>query len=185
MNNLDDITYIERIRQGDAQAFVYLLRRYRQVVFSLVLRIVENQADAEDVTQDIFIKVYQSLDKFRGDAKFSTWLYRVAYNQSVTHIRHKRENSLPLCDESLSDGEPTDFEENIFRQSREEQLRCLDQALNLLSAEDLWIVTLYYKAEASVREIANITGLSESNVKVKLHRIRLWLKTEIEKNLKL
>lgn len=185
MNNLDDITYIERIRQGDAQAFVYLLRRYRQIVFSLVLRIVENQTDAEDVTQDIFIKVYQSLDKFRGDAKFSTWLYRVAYNQSVTHIRHKRENSLPLCDELLSDGEPTDFEENIFRQSREEQLRCLDQALNLLSAEDLWIVTLYYKAEASVREIANITGLSESNVKVKLHRIRLWLKTEIEKNLKL
>ncbi len=183
MTNLSDIEYIHRIRQGDTNCFVHLVRRYQQMIFSLVVKMVENETDAEDITQEIFIKVYQSLSKFREDAKFSTWLYRVACNYCFSHFRKHREDLVSLEENGVK-ADFSDFEEEIENADREEKIRCLDEILKQLPPEELWIVTLYYKEDISVREISVITNLSESNVKIKLHRSRKWMKSEMEKRIK-
>ena len=77
MTDFDDIHYINCIRNGEVNAFVHIVRRYQRMIYTIVSKIVNNNTDAEDIVQEIFIKVYQSLDKFRGDAGFSTWLYHI------------------------------------------------------------------------------------------------------------
>lgn len=185
MTELSDIEYIHRIRQGDTNAFVHLVRRYQRMIFSLVVKMVGNETDAEDITQEIFIKVYQSLAKFREDSKFSTWVYRVACNFCFSHLRKSHETLISLNEETTFDNECSDFEEQLENTAKEERIQWLDALLEQLPAEELWIVTLYYKQNVSVREISEITRLSESNVKVKLHRTRKWIKSEMEKRMKL
>ena len=185
MTELSDIEYIHRIRQGDANAFVHLVRRYQRMIFSLVVKMVGNETEAEDLTQEIFIKVYQSLAKFREDSKFSTWIYRVACNFCFSHLRKSRENIVSLNEEIALVSECSDFEEQLENAAKEERIQWLDAVLNRLPAEELWIVTLYYKENVSVHEISEITRLSESNVKVKLHRTRKWIKSEMEKRMTL
>jgi RNA polymerase sigma-70 factor (ECF subfamily) len=184
MTNLSDIEYIHRVRQGDTNAFVYLVQRYQRMIFSLVVKTVGNSSEAEDITQEIFIKVYQSLPKFREDSKFSTWLYRVACNFCFSHLRKQRDNFVSLNEEIISAGEFSDFEEQLENAAKEERIQWLDALLKELPAEELWIVTLYYKENLPVHEISEITNLSESNVKVKLHRTRKWIRCEIEKRMK-
>ncbi len=185
MTELSDIEYIHRIRQGDTNAFVYLVRRYQRMIFSLVVKMVGNEAEAEDITQEIFIKVYQSLSKFREDSKFSTWIYRVACNFCFSYLRKSRESVVSLNEEITLVSECSDFEEQLENAAKEERIQWLDAVLNELPAEELWVVTLYYKENVSVHEISEITNLSESNVKVKLYRTRKWIKSEMEKRMKL
>ena len=184
MTELSDIEYIHRIRQGDTNSYAYLVRRYQRMVFSLVVKTIPNVADAEDVTQEIFVKVYQSLSQFNASSKFSTWLYRVACNYCFSHLRRKREYTISLDDEKNVSNDYSDFEEQLENAEKEERIAWLDEILVQLPPEELWIVTLYYKESASVREIAEITRLNESNVKVKLHRARKWMKAEMEKRMR-
>ena len=81
---------IKRVKAGEIRAFSAIVSNYQKMVFTIVLKIVENREDAEDITQEIFIKVYKSLDKFKEESEFSTWLYRIAYNTTITEIRKKR-----------------------------------------------------------------------------------------------
>lgn len=184
MSELSDNEYIHRIREGDLNSFVYLVRRYQRMIFSLAVKMVGNEADAEDMTQEIFVKVYQSLSQFREDSKFSTWLYRVACNYCFSQLRKKRENVVSLDEEMGVAVEYSDFKEQLEIAEKEERIQCLDEILKRLPTEELWIVTLYYKEDISVREISQITNLSESNVKVKLHRARKWIKSEMGKRIK-
>lgn len=184
MSNLSDIECIQRIRMGDTHAFVHLVHRYQRMIFSLVLKMVDKEADAEDLTQEIFIKVYQSIPKFREDSKFSTWLYRIACNFCFSYMRRPIDNVLSLNEEITSSEDYSDFEENMEQTTKEERMQWLDIVLKLLPAEELWIVTLYYKESMPLREISQITGIGESNVKVKLYRARKWMKSEIEKRMK-
>lgn len=185
MTNLSDIEYIHRIRQGDTNSFVFLVRRYQRMIFSLVVKMVEDRAEAEDITQEIFIKVYQSLSKFREDSKFSTWIYRVACNYCFSHLRKNREKPLSLDEEVGTAANHSDFKEQLENAEKEEKIRCLDEVLAKLPSEELWIVTLYYKENIPVHEISQITGIGESNVKVKLFRARKWMKVEMEKRMRL
>ena len=185
MTEISDIEYIHRIRQGDTNAFVYLVRRYQRMIFSLVVKMVGNQTEVEDLTQEIFIKVYQSLAKFREDSKFSTWIYRVACNFCFSHLRKSHDRFISLNEEMAAANECSDFEQELEQAASEERIQSLDAVLSQLPAEELWIVTLYYKENVSVHEISEITRLSESNVKVKLHRTRKWIRSEMEKRMRL
>lgn len=180
MAELDDIYYINLIRGGDTNAFVYLVRRYQRMIFTIVAKIVNNTNDAEDITQEIFIKVFQSLDKFRGDAGFSTWLYRIAYNTAISEIRKNKSIHTSFEDHLSAVGEEV-LSDAIDDISTEERLRYLDEVLKMLPPEDVLLISLFYLNDHSVQDISVITGLGVSNVKVRLHRIRKFMNFEINK----
>ena len=85
-----DTEIISRVLNGEQQAYALLVERYQNYVFTLCLRLIENREDAEEVAQDIFVKAYRSLADFRGDAKFSTWLYTIVRTSSITFLRKKK-----------------------------------------------------------------------------------------------
>ena len=90
MEAKEDQIYIERVLKGDTNAFSHLINKYKDMVFTLVIKIVKSREDAEEVAQDSFIKAYQKLDSFKGQSKFSTWLYTIAYRNAMTKLRKKK-----------------------------------------------------------------------------------------------
>lgn len=170
--NTNDQILINQILAGDTNAFTQLVNRYKDLVFTLALRMLKNREEAEEVSQDTFIKTYKSLDKFKGDSKFSTWIYKVAYNSCLDRIKKNKKY--------LNDVEINEFTEhqvkivdNAFDALVEEERNQLIQdCLHLLPSEDSFLLTLYYFEEQTLDEIANIVGLTANNVKVKIFRSR-------------
>ena len=87
--NADQI-YIDKVLKGDANAYAHLINKYKDMTYTLAMKIVKNHEDAEEVAQDSFLKAYEKLDSFKGDSKFSTWLYTIVYRNSITKIRKKK-----------------------------------------------------------------------------------------------
>jgi RNA polymerase sigma-70 factor (ECF subfamily) len=171
MESGTDTYYIERIQAGETECFAALLKRYSRPVFSLIVKITGNREDAEELTQDVFLKVFRSLPSFRGDSCFSTWLYRIAYNTAVSATRKKKREWLAI-DEMTAGDLPEEPDGEWERENREEQLARLEQAMEQLLPDERALILLFYMQEKTVEEIAGITGLTLSNVKTKLHRIR-------------
>jgi len=185
MENLNDTTVIENVLGGNTEAFGVLVGRYSDVVFSLVVRICGNREDAEEVTQDAFVKAYSNLSKFKGESSFPSWIYRIAYNTAISHLRkHKHMQMSELHDERLrareeeEDG-PDEFDAGSF--SREEQLERLENAMAQLPPDDRALLVLFYLEDKPIREIAEIVSQTEGNVKIRLHRIRKRLAAVYEK----
>ncbi|WP_029904198.1 RNA polymerase sigma factor [Prevotella sp. 10(H)] len=184
MADFDDIYYVRRIKDGHADAFVHIVRRYQRMVFTIVSKIVTRPADAEDITQEVFIKAFQSLDKFREESGFATWLYRIAYNATISELRKRRyeftayeDNYANLPDDNISD--------DIDEVSTEERLHYLDVVLKKLPPDDALLITMFYMNDQSIQQISEITNNSVANVKVKLHRIRKFMNFEINKLIRL
>lgn len=180
MTDLDDIYYIRQIQNGDADAFVYIVRRYERMVFSIVGKIVSSRADVEDIVQEVFIKVYLSLEKFRQDAGFGTWLYRIAYNTTISELR-KRKYQFTSIDDRYAELGKEELIDDLDEISTEEKLNCLDDVLRKMSPDDALLITMFYLNNHSIQELSEIADLSVANVKVKLHRIRKYMNFEINK----
>jgi len=165
---------IQQVLQGKADAFTPLVDAYKDHVFNLVVRMVRQGALAEELCQDVFIKAYQQLAQFKQQARFSTWLFRIAYNTAVSALR-KRQINTHSINENLT------YIEDENREEKERLLLLLQRTMEQLPAEEAALITLCYNEDKSIEEIAQITGLSRANVKVKLHRTRLKLKTMMEK----
>ncbi|MDR1595034.1 MAG: RNA polymerase sigma factor [Prevotellaceae bacterium] len=174
MENVSDLLCVQRVKAGDIQAFTLIVEKYGEMVFTIVRKIVENREDAEDITQEVFIKVFKSLDKFREESEFATWLYRIAYNTTISELRKKKLYYVPVEDNLLVDN-------NIDEEEIEIKLQYLEKALKKLSPDEIFLVTLHYMDEQSIENISKISDLSVSNIKVKLHRIRKKLAIEISK----
>lgn len=170
--NQDDHQIIERIRAGQTQCYGILVKRYERLVFSLALRMMKSREDAEEVAQDVFVKAYQALDSFKGEAKFSSWLYRITYNRSLDMLaRNKRHPAFEDSD-AIADEDLNCVEDVLDRMERRAQQQLVQQAIKQLEPEEAFIVTVYYYKEHSVTEIAEMMDLTESNVKIKLYRSR-------------
>lgn len=178
MNTFDYI-YIQRILGGDTTAFGIFVERYSHDLFVLIFRIVQNREDAEELTQDVFLKAFKNLASFKGDASFSSWLYRIAYNTAISATRKKKKEVIHL-DENFLDNIPELEEE--YEQDKILQLEKLENLLILLPPEEIALLTLYYTEDKSTEEIAQITGQSQANVKVKLFRTRKKLYTMLNSN---
>ncbi|MBN2614260.1 MAG: RNA polymerase sigma factor [Bacteroidales bacterium] len=180
MEATGDHQNIERFLSGDRAAFVALVQKYQDMVFTLSLKILKNREEAEEVAQDVFMKVYDSLDRFQGKSKFSTWVYRIAYNQSLNYLKSGKKNrgttSLDSRIEYTGNHEPDAFH-TIQNNETNKQIQ---KALLHLPETDQIIVTLFYYEDLSVKEIADIVDLSVQNVKVKLHRSRQKLYAELK-----
>lgn len=162
---------IKEILNGKTEQYEYFLDRYGQQVFVLVDRIVSCQEDAEELTQDVFLKAFQQLSSFKAESSFSTWIYRIATNIAISAVRKKRNDVLRLDDSVFANLSDTQVDEALEDES-EEQMERLQQAMNQLEADERALITLYYLEEKPLAEVAFILGLTEGNAKVKLHRIR-------------
>ncbi|WP_165040685.1 RNA polymerase sigma factor [Dysgonomonas sp. ZJ709] len=180
MADFDDIYIVRQVKDGNTNAFVHIVRRYQRMVFTIVGKIVINKSDAEDITQEVFIKVFQSLDKFREESEFGTWLYRIAYNTTISQLR-KRKHDFVAFEDHSENIKDEDITESIDEISHEERMQCLDTVLGRLSPEDALMITMFYLNNHSIQDISQITGHSIANVKVKLHRTRKIMNFEINK----
>jgi RNA polymerase sigma-70 factor (ECF subfamily) len=178
-----DNEIIMRVLKGDQQVFSVLVERYQNYVFTLVLRFLESREDAEELSQDIFVKAYRSLADFRGESKFSTWLYTIVRTSCLTFLRKKKLDTTPLDSErtliQLENQESAYKANRIEQRSRQSMV---NEAIKLLGPEDAQVITLFYKAEQSLEEMGTILGIDPNTVKVKLHRARQRLKATMEKH---
>ncbi|MFN8258207.1 MAG: sigma-70 family RNA polymerase sigma factor [Bacteroidales bacterium] len=172
MNKVDEIRIIEQVKQGDLLAFRLLVDKYKTMAFHIALQVVRNTEDAEEIAQDAFLKSYQSISKFKGESKFSTWLYKIVYNLAISKTRKKRIEISNIDETEISDFEIAAAYEEYSHLEKEERILQLDQAIKKLKEDESLIISLFYINENSVEEISEITNLGISNVKVKLHRAR-------------
>jgi RNA polymerase sigma factor (sigma-70 family) len=180
---LTDTEIISHVLKGDQQVFAELVSRYQNYVFTLVMRFTENREDAEEVSQDVFVKAYRSLADFRGDSKFSTWLYTIARTSSITFLRKKKLETVSIDNEKTAvqlENRESSFSANVVEQKS--RIKMVNEAIRLLSVDDAQIITLFYKAEQSLEEMGKILGMEPNTVKVKLHRARVRLKEKMEKH---
>ena len=182
--DVHEIRYrIGRVIAGDKEAFGGLVDAHKDMVYTVCLRMLTSEADAEEAAQDVFVKAFRSIGSFQERAKFSTWLYRIAYNHCISVIR-KKVKMIDLVDE-LPEREVDEGAMNgLDSISAEERSRYLKMAIESLAETDAVVVTLFYYDEMSLDEIAEITGLSSSNIRIKLHRARKKMYKVICENLK-
>lgn len=161
--------------------FTELLDTYERPVFSLILKIVRNREDAEELSQDVFMKIYRSLDKFRGESNISTWIYRIAWNTAISFTRVSKHESADIDDNIIENVSDSDVDSEMERLDSEERLSRLDKAMEQLQPDERALILLFYMEEKTVAEVATITGLTVSNVKVKIFRIRQKLLVILQK----
>jgi RNA polymerase sigma-70 factor (ECF subfamily) len=181
MGNFSDLYYIERIIGGSTAEYAILIDRYKNMVFNIAKKIAGNHEDAEEIAQDVFVKAFQGLAGFRATSKFSTWLYKIAYNHSISFIRKKNIETQSFDDVGTYIFETHGENDPMLGQLDDIPVEYAKLALDKVDKTDQIILTLYYKEEFPVKEIAQIIGLSVSNIKVRLFRGRKRLMSELEK----
>lgn len=176
----DESYIITRILAGKTEEYAYFFDTYGQPVFSLIVRMVNSEEDAEELTQDTFMKAFEHLSSFNGKSNFSTWIYRIAYNTALSFLRKKNVEQTVIDDNQWNRISDTQIDDALNNES-EEQIEKLQQALTKLTAEERALVTLFYEEEHSIQELAQILNLNEGNIKVKLHRLRKKLYVLMQK----
>ena len=177
----DDIAVIQQVLQGKQAAYATIVDKYQQYVFTLAMRYVNNRELAEELSQDVFIKAYRYLADFKGNSKFSTWLYTIVNSTCLSHLRKKKDGTILLEEEkmtAISDNYQT--ENPINNMEKQAQKQVLEQAIKQLPEEDARMLALFYQSEQSIEEIGVITGFTAGNVKIKLFRARQKLKEILE-----
>lgn len=173
-----DERLIKAALSGDDEAFSELVRRHKGKIFRLASRYVRDEAQIDDVSQEVFIKAYRSLNKFRGDAPFEHWLTKIAVNTCYDMLRKqaRRPDDVPLDSVSHSIGKAAEAPAGY------DAWHVLKRALSQLRPEERLVITLLNLEEKSIRETASLTGWSEANVKVRAFRARKELKRILEED---
>lgn len=182
----DESALIERCKQGDLSAFDDLVRRYERQVYNFAYRMTGNYDDANDIASEAFIKVFNSIHSFRGDANFSTWLFRIVTNlylderkKSKAHINVPLDEYIELEENSVArqieDPSPGPLEQV----EADERRLAIERAINSLPDYQRIMILLYHTQGQSYEEIAEIVGLPIGTVKSRLNRARLALKDKL------
>jgi RNA polymerase sigma-70 factor (ECF subfamily) len=167
MQQTDEKQLIARILDGHAEEYGYFLTRYGDDVFCLVARLVPQQQDAEELVQDAFVRAYDKLDTYTGEASFRTWLCRIAYNLTISWLRKQRMKYVTI-DERL-DVSDADVDQLLDDDSRIQQLK---DACTQLKPDEQTLINLFYYDDMPMRDIAYILGMEQGNVATRLYRIR-------------
>ncbi|MDF9829301.1 RNA polymerase sigma factor (sigma-70 family) [Parabacteroides sp. PF5-6] len=167
-----DLYYVKRIQEGDLSCFACLLDKYSRQVHSLILKVVCSREDAEELTQDVFMKVYKNIASFKGDSSFSTWIYRIAYNTAISATRRRRMEYLAIEESTINNVSEEEVARMMGQTDPSEQIEQLEKAIGRLSPDERGMILLYYMQEKTIDDLVEITGLTVSNVKTKLFRIR-------------
>ena len=181
MRNLSDQEIIESVRRGNDSDYSIIVDKYKNKAFSMLKRMLKNEFDAEEVLQDCFLKAYNSLSTFKGEAKFSTWFYRIVYNTALTKLSSKKRKT---------ESEMTSVEDHFNLESdygsdeieNTDLNKFIHNIVGKLPERYEAIITMFYLNEMSIDEISEVMGISVSNTKVMLHRSRNSLRDLIFKN---
>lgn len=173
---MDEQSIIESLKKGNHHALSMLISIYGDMVFSIAVKIAKDYQIAEEIAQDTFVKVYQQIHRFRADAKFSTWLYKIALNTAYTKSKQRKpreiNNENNFHTENLSD----DGLQILLQQEKKERIV---KAIKELPEVESIAISLYYLEEYSIKELSVVLDLSENYTKVKLHRARKLLKEKM------
>src|SRR6476660_10176038 len=177
-----DSDIIQRVLEGDHQLYAEIVTRYQNFVFSICLRYTESREDAEEIAQDVFVKAYRSLADFKGASKFSTWLYTITTTTCITFLRKKKLEVHSLDNEKVFEvADSVDSGMSANQIEQKSKVNMVNEAIKMLSPDDAQVITLFYKGEQNLEEIAEILGKETNAVKVQLHRARGRLKEKMEK----
>lgn len=182
MTIINDQTYIDKILKGDANAYAFLVEKYKTMVFTLALKMVKSREEAEEISQDTFIKAYKNLSKFKGDSKFSTWLYKIAYRNCLDSFKKNKEKYQTDTIDEITIHKIKATEGILEGIERKERAAVINKCMLQLPEDERSILWMFYFEELSLKEIIDITDLSEANVKVKLHRARKRLLSIVKTN---
>jgi RNA polymerase sigma factor (sigma-70 family) len=172
MDKVNDQYYINQILLGETNMFAVLVDRYKDMIFSLAIKMVKNREIAEEVSQDTFIKIFSSLNKFKGDSKFSTWIYKIAYNTCLDYLKKSKKEDHNIVVDEL-DGYLLKTTDNAFSiLEDQERKQDIQNCLNLLPSEESFLLTLFYFDDQNLSEIGKIMDISANNAKIKLFRSR-------------
>jgi len=182
----DDPRLIAECLRGNTSAFGELVRRYQDRLFHAVYRMVDNAEDARDVVQEAFLNAYQSLDSFKGDSQFFTWLYRIAVNTAISMKRKHRailsidavRNGEPLIDPT----DPSPANRPGYSMEQLEQERRVHRALKRLSPEHRAVLVMKDMRGQKYEEMAEVLGVPIGTIRSRLHRARLELRELLEKD---
>jgi RNA polymerase sigma-70 factor (ECF subfamily) len=186
---MDDFENIEQLKQGSEKAFKQLVEKYQGLVVNTCFGIVHNKADAEDVAQEVFIEVYRSVHNFRADAKISSWLYRIAVNRSLNHIRdNKKRKWLQSFDDSdenkksrVKDISASKTDTPEFEMENNQRAEVLHKAIDSLPENQKIAFTLSKYEDLSYKEISEVMDLSVSSVESLLFRAKKNLQKKLYK----
>lgn len=172
----EEYQLIDRIVAGEESLYATLVDRYKSYAFTIAMKVVANRPEAEEVTQDGFIKAFHYLKKFNKEAKFSTWLYRIVFNTAISYKRKNRQTFQSIENSIVEYHERADSE-----LERDEKQVFVAKAMDRLSEADRLAVQLYYIKEYSMEETAELLGQNINTLKVRVHRARQRLADELKK----
>lgn len=164
---------VDRLAAGDNRAaaseYAHFVKLYSQQVLDFTVRMVSSRADAEELAQNAFVKAYRALEKFEGKASFLTWISRIAYNESINHLKRRKIRLIDIDEASIADSDIADDE---FSTGNEERIRLMEDALDNLPPDERMLVHLYYYEDKPLQEIAYVMDAESNALAVRLHRIR-------------
>jgi RNA polymerase sigma-70 factor, ECF subfamily len=176
---IGDAECVKRVQRGDTQSFEILVRRHQNTTFNLIYRFLGDYDEATETAQEVFLSAYRSIQQFRGDANFTTWLYRIAFNHASSRrksLNSKLQRQVALEDDVVL----VDCGENPESSAeRKEIQRCVQQALNSLDGDDAQIILLRDLQDVSYEDIAQTLDVPVGTVKSRLHRARQALRISL------
>jgi RNA polymerase sigma factor (sigma-70 family) len=179
MQNSEEQVYINSIKNGEPAPYAFIVEKYKHMAYTIALKILANEEDAQDVAQESFIKAYQQIRQFEGKSKFSTWLYTIVYRTAISKFRENRIETVSMTDTVSENYAPEHTTPQLEQLQLQDEKRHVAMAIQKLSKTEALLVTLFYINENSVKEIGEITGLSLPNIKIKLFRARKKLEREL------
>jgi RNA polymerase sigma factor (sigma-70 family) len=178
---MNDAELVNQILNGNENAFRFLVASNQRLVVHVVGRIVRQQEDVEDICQEVFMKVFRKIKKFRGDSRLSTWIATIAYNTSISHIRNKnRKNEMDVDEDIILAYEKSDDGRVQKIVEKAEAKKLLFEMIEKLPVNYRTVLTLFHLEEFSYKEIEVITGMPEGTIKSYLSRARSMLKKKLE-----
>jgi RNA polymerase sigma-70 factor, ECF subfamily len=185
-----DLLIVRQVQAGHVDAFDQLILKYRERIFGVVYNLTSNREDSSDLTQDAFIKAFQSIQRFQGNSSFFTWLYKIALNATLSHLRKNRLRTFFSLEKIQEDNTQTQIIEQLTDKQGADRATYLhelqeklNEALQKLSIPHRTVITLYEIDGLSHTEIAEITGSSEGTVRSRLHYAKQFLQGEMSKYL--
>jgi RNA polymerase sigma-70 factor (ECF subfamily) len=183
MSQKPDEDLINKVIKGENNAYAILVDRYKHMVYTLALKIVKNREDAEEVAQDSFIKAYNALNDFKGESKFSTWLYKIVYYRSLDYLKKNKRQVETTAIDISEEYNIASMDDALDRMEVKERTEIIKHAIEKLPAADAVLITLYYFETLSMNEISKVMEIPANTIKVRLFRGRKRLAKILENNL--
>lgn len=183
----EDLVIVRKVQDGDVDAFDALILKYRERVYSVIYNLTSNREDTSDLTQETFIKAFQSINRFKGKSSFFTWLYRIALNTSLTYLRKNKLRRFFSFEKMVDEDHTEGFIENMTADSDSDKAALmselqekLNDAFQKLSVKHRTVITLFEIDGLSHKEIAEIVGASVGTVRSRLHYAKQFLQGELK-----